>query len=176
MFFGQGCQGSYQVTNFQLLDLAGRAGQGRPVFAPIDGGALTRNAADLTDIFVVEDPEQPRSQIGSHLPQVKLSESSRQAFLDEIVGLDRIMRQTARISSKFGKYTFDIPVQHGLRGVALFIQAGRFSRRCRQRRLAACCFLATAHCILPSRIGLYELELRRDSAFRLASHKNFRMM
>jgi hypothetical protein len=159
-----------------MLDLVRRAGQARLVLVPTHCGSLTGSAADLTDIFVVEDPEESRSQIRSHLPEVKLSERSRQALLDEVVCIDRIMRQTARISSKVGKYAFDIPVQHGLRGIALFIRAGGFSRRCRQHHLAACRFLAIAHCILLSRLGLYELELWQDSAFRLASHENLRMM
>src|SRR6266699_773255 len=92
------CQRSYQITDFQVLDLAGRAGQGRRVFAPIDGGALTGSATDLTDIFVVEDPEEPRSQVRSHFPELKLPERPRQAFLDEVVGVDGVMRQTARKS------------------------------------------------------------------------------
>ena len=98
LFFGKRSQRSYQVTDFQMLDLAGRAAQGRFVFAPIDGGALTGSATDLTDIFIVQDTKKPRSQIRSHLPELKLPERSRQAFLDEVVGVDRIMRQAARIS------------------------------------------------------------------------------
>src|SRR5260370_14785744 len=94
----------------------------------------------LTDIFVMEDPEQPRSQIRSHLPEVKLPEHSRQALLDEVVGVDGIMRQTARISSKVGKYAFDIPVQQVFRGISLFIQAGRLSTPCPHHHLAACRF------------------------------------
>ena len=90
------------------------AGQARLALVPTHCGALTCSAVDLTDIFVVEDPEEPRSQIRSHLPEVKLSERSRQALLDEVVGVDRIMRQIARIS-KVGKYALDLPMQHGLR-------------------------------------------------------------
>src|ERR1700720_1258084 len=57
-----------------MLDLVRRAGQTRLVLVPTHCGALTGSAADLTDIFVVEDPEQARSQVRSHLPEVKLPE------------------------------------------------------------------------------------------------------
>ena len=123
MFLGQRCQRSYQVTDFQVLDLAGRAGQGRLVFAPIDGGALTGSATDLTDIFVVEDPEEPRSQVRSHFPELKLPERPRQAFLDEVVGVDGVMRQTARKSPKIGKNALDVAMQYGLSGIDSFIKA-----------------------------------------------------
>ena len=87
-----------------MLDLVRRAGQARLVLAPIDRSASTGNAANLTDIFVVEDPDKPRLEIRPSLPEVKLAKRPRQTLLEEVVGIDRIMRQTARISSKVGKY------------------------------------------------------------------------
>jgi hypothetical protein len=41
-----------------------------------------------------------RRVFSSHLPELKLPERPRQAFLDEVVGVDGVMRQTARKSSK----------------------------------------------------------------------------
>jgi hypothetical protein len=87
---------------------------------PIHCGALTGCAADLTDIFVVGDTEQPRSQVRSHLPEVKIPERSRQTLLEEVVGVDRIMRRAARISSKIGKNALDVAMQYGLNGIDSF--------------------------------------------------------
>ena len=88
-----------------------------------DGGTLTGSATDLTDIFVVEDPEEPRPQIRSHLPELKLPERPRQAFLNEVDGVDGVMRQTARKSSKIGKNALDLAMQYGLSGIDSFIKA-----------------------------------------------------
>jgi len=68
----------------------------------------------------VEDPEERRSQIRSHLPELKLPERPRQAFLDEV---DGVMRQTARKSSKIGKNALDVAMQYGLSGIDSFIKA-----------------------------------------------------
>jgi hypothetical protein len=71
----------------------------------------------------VEDPEEPRSRVRSHLAEVKLPERSRQTLLDEVVGVDRIMRQAARISSKTGKNALDVAMQYSLSGTGFFIRA-----------------------------------------------------
>ena len=72
---------------------------------------------------MVQDTEQPRSQVRSDLPEVKLPERSRQTLLDEVVGVDRIMRQAARISSKTWKNALDVAMQYSLSGTGSFIRA-----------------------------------------------------
>jgi len=85
---------------------------------------MTGSATDQTDIIVVEEPEEPRSQVRSHLPELKLPERPRQTFLDEVVGVDGVMRQTARKSPKIGKNALDVAIQYGLSGIDSFIKAG----------------------------------------------------
>jgi hypothetical protein len=55
---------------------------------------------------------------------MKLRKGPSDALLGEIIGSDRIARQTSRIPPKFGQGGFDIPVQSGGRGFALFIEGG----------------------------------------------------
>ena len=124
----------------------------------------------------MEDTEQPRSQVRSDLPEVKLPERSRQTLLDEVVGVDRIIRQAARISSKTGKNALDVAMQYSLRRIAPSSKlAGSPVIAVNTLSQPACVSLLL---IASSRARLrsYELELRRDSALRLASHENLRMM
>jgi hypothetical protein len=43
--------------------------------------------------------------------------------LDEVVGVDRIVCQAARISSKIGKNALDVAMQYSLSGIDSFIKA-----------------------------------------------------
>jgi hypothetical protein len=55
---------------------------------------------------------------------MKLREGPSDALLGEIIGGDRIARQTSRIPPEVGQIGFDIPMQNGHRRSRLCIEDG----------------------------------------------------
>src|SRR5260370_15621176 len=95
LLFRQRYDRSFEVAQFQPFNLLGRTGQSRRTVGPFDHYALTGGSADLADVLVVEDHDQPRSQIPASSPEMSLREGPSDALLDEIIGSDRIAGQTS---------------------------------------------------------------------------------
>jgi hypothetical protein len=68
-------------------------------------GALA--AANLVDVAVSQDDEQPGPQVGAGCPAVDLADRARKALLDQIVGAVGFAREVARIATQPGNFGLD---------------------------------------------------------------------
>jgi hypothetical protein len=82
-------------------------GQGGLGFAYGYGHPFADRPANVIDVLIVQDGEQPSPQVGAFLPQVLLGNGAHQAILDEIVGGDLITGQRPRIAPQAGDNGFD---------------------------------------------------------------------
>ncbi len=102
--------GAFQIAQFEAFALVRRPSQHRLGFAQPDRRALAHPTADLVDILIVEDGEQPGPQIGPFLPQMKLPQGTGEAILDKVIGGRDIARQRPGIAPQAGDLGFDTPM------------------------------------------------------------------
>jgi hypothetical protein len=87
-----------------------------------------------------------RCKIRARSPGMNLREGTSDTLLDEIMGSDRIARQTSRIPPKLGEVGFDASVQNGGRNRGPLLKAGAVTGDRCYRRLPARHIFITPHC------------------------------
>ena len=113
LLLGQPGEGAVEVAQFERAALIRGSGQRRLGFVDRDRRAFTHRAADLIDVLVVQDGEEPCPQIRAFLPQVQLCQPAHQAILNEIVGGCRIAGQRASVAPQARNFGFDLPTEVG---------------------------------------------------------------
>jgi hypothetical protein len=85
--------------------------------------AFTYRTANVVDMLVVQDGEEPSPQIGAVLPEMLFGDSPGQAVLDEIVGACHVPGQRARIPAQPRDLRFEHPseVKFLLENVSLIL-------------------------------------------------------
>jgi hypothetical protein len=74
----------FKIAQLQYRDGIGLCRQLRQLFKH-DVGAFTYRTANVVDMLMVQDGEEPSPQIGAVLPEMLLGDRPGQAVLDEIV-------------------------------------------------------------------------------------------
>lgn len=96
--FGQPCQSTLEVAQFEPFDLMGETGERRLGVGTLDHGPVTHRSAHAADIQVVQDGEQPRSQVCPLPPKVDVFDPAKDRLLNEIIRARGIVRQMQRIT------------------------------------------------------------------------------
>lgn len=91
---------AFEIAQFKALALMRRARQQRLGLAEPDRRSFAHRAANLIDVLIMEDCEQPSPQVRPILPKVEFAERPRQTILNKIVGCGDIASQRPRVSPK----------------------------------------------------------------------------
>ena len=113
MHVGELVDGSLEIAKLQMLGLIGLERRSVPL-AQLDRIALACRAADVVDMLVLQDREEPGAQIRSALPKIGFREGTGERSLDQIVGIDQVALQRPRIARKAGNQGCDFAIKSSI--------------------------------------------------------------
>jgi hypothetical protein len=107
LLLGEKTDHPLEVAQLQRRLSTRRHGQDRHDVFQRDGNALPYRAADVVDVLVMEDREQPSAQIGARQPEMFLGNRANQAALHQIVGARRIPGQRPCVAPQPWDFFFE---------------------------------------------------------------------
>lgn len=110
LLLGKPRQSAFEVAQHEPFDLARGTGERQFGISRSNRGAVAHRSAHAADMQVVQDGEQPRSQVCSLPPKVDVFNPVEDRLLDEIIRGRGIVRQMPRIAPE------DRQQRHDLRG------------------------------------------------------------
>src|ERR1700761_2873027 len=106
LLFGQAADCAVKIEQLHRISGVLVDWQHRGYLLDRDNGAVERDATHFINVQVMQDREQPRSQVSPLLPQMLLSDSADKATLHQVVGARRITGQGARVTPQAGDQRF----------------------------------------------------------------------
>ncbi len=106
LFVGQAGDRPFEIAQLQRRPGIRIDGQHRRHVLDRDRRTFAHRAPHVVDVLVMQDREQPGSQIRPGLPQMLLGNRAHEAALHQVVGPRRVPGQGPRVAPQAGDFAF----------------------------------------------------------------------